>query len=110
MVEKEKEPREVTHTIVDTTTKEYFNRGGEAQDETVIKLHKMSPMTRGEKYRFATPSGVNFGFDGNIGPQVMNLSISGDSLRITGQFSGRDESNDHAHTLAYDREVLLDYM
>jgi hypothetical protein len=101
VVDKEREPREVTHTIVDITTKEYFNRGKEAQDETVVKLRKVSSTPKGERYNF---SGFDFGFGGNIGPQVMSLSISGGSMRITGQFNAWGKSNEHAYSLTYDRE------
>jgi hypothetical protein len=104
VVDKEREPREVTHTIVDITSKEYFNRGKEARDETVVKLRKVSSAPKGERYSFSTPNGVNFGFGGSIGPQVMSLSISGGSLRVAGQYSNWGMSNEHAYDLTYDRE------
>ena len=107
VVEKEREPREVTRTIVDITTKEFTNRGKDVVDETMIKLHKTTATPRGEKYRFTTPGGVNFGFGGNLGPQVMAMSISGGSLRITGQFSGTRLQNEHAYSLSYYREEKI---
>ena len=108
VVEKEREPREVTHTIVDITTKEFTNRGKDVVDETMIKLHKTTDTPRGEKYRFTTPGGVNFGFGGNIGPQVMAMSISGGSIQIHGQFSGTSRlQNEHAYSLSYYREEKI---
>ena len=108
VVEKEREPREVTRTIVDITTKEFINRGKDVVDKTKIQLQKTTATPGGEKYRFTTPGGVNFGFGGNIGPQVMAMSISGGSLRITGQFSGTSRlQNEHAYSLSYNREEKI---
>ena len=108
VVEKEREPREVTRTIVDITTKEFINRGKDVVDKTKMQLQKTTATPGGEKYRFTTPRGVNFGFGGNIGPQVMALSISGGSLRITGQFSGTSRlQNEHAYSLSYNREEKI---
>ena len=108
VVEKEREPREVTRTIVDITTKEYTNRGKDVVDETMIKLQKATATPGGEKYRFTTPGGVNFGFSGDIGSQVMAMSISGGSLLITGQFSGTSRlQNEHAYSLSYNREEKI---
>ena len=108
VVDKEREPREATRTIVGITTKEYSNRGKDTQDETVVKIYKTSPPTsKGERYSFFTTEGVNFGIGGNIAAQVMGLSITGGSLRITGQFSATEQSNEHGYSVSYHQEEKI---
>ena len=101
VVEKEREPREVTHTIVDITTKEFTNRGKDVVDETMIKLHKTTATPRGEKYRFTTPGGVNFAW---IRWQYRS---PGDLWWQLTEFSGTSKLKNETYSLSYNREEKI---
>ncbi len=71
---KEREPREVTRTVLDIVIKEYANGGKEGQDQTILKASNGFVHNRDN---FFTTEGIDFGFGDNIAAQIMNLSVSG---------------------------------
>lgn len=114
VVDKDKKPREKTRTIVDINMKEYTNRGKEAQDETMVKMHKTSSKTKGERYHFSTTKGVDFGVGGNIGAQVVGLAVGGGSLGISGHYNkskskteGTEQSSELGFSFSYNQEEKI---
>lgn len=114
VVDKDKKPREKTRTIVDINMKEYTNRGKEAQDETIVKMHKTSSKTKGERYNFSTTKGVDFGGGANIGAQVVGLAVAGGSLGITGHYNkskskteGTELSSEEGFSFSYNQEEKI---
>ncbi len=77
IVSKEREPREVTRTVLDIVIKDYVNGGKEGQDQTILKASKGSLIPTQKQYNFFTSNGIDFGFSNNIAAQIMNLSVFG---------------------------------
>ena len=77
--------------------KEYTNQG-EAQDETVVKIEKSSSVTKEERYTFTTTKGINYGIGGNIGAQVLGLSVAGGSAGISAQVNKTKTKTEETET------------
>jgi len=91
VVSKDPEPKEARRAIIDINMKEYTNFSDKVQDETVVKVEKKTQQSSGSHYNFSTTKGKNWGFGGNIGAQVMGLSVVGGSASISGNY-GRSTS------------------
>ncbi len=89
-------PSEKTRTIVDINMKEYINYGKVAQDESVVQINKKSSKTEGGRYTFSSTKGVNFGFGGNIGAQVMGAAVAGGSIGISGHYDKSKSTTEEA--------------
>lgn len=54
------EPKETGRTIMDINMKEYTNNGQKEVDETVVKVHKSTSRSQGNRFSFSTTKGVNW--------------------------------------------------
>ena len=110
VVDKEKEPREVTRTIVDINMKEYTNHGKECEDETMVRVSKGSSSVKGNRYQFSTTKGVDFGVGANFGATVMNLAQAGVSAhynRSKSTTEGTEVSDEKGFTFSYEQEEKI---
>ena len=94
--------------------KEYTNHGQKEVDETLVKVHKATSRSQGNRYQFSTTKGVNWGFGGNIGAQVMGLAMAGGSANISANYSrnkstttGQEQSADNSFSFTYSQEEKM---
>ena len=110
VADKEKEPREVTRTIVDINMKEYTNHGKEYEDETMVRVSKGSSTVKGNRYHFSTTKGVDFGVGANFGATVMNVAQAGVSAHFNMSKStteGTEVSDQKGFTFSYVQEEKI---
>jgi hypothetical protein len=114
VVSKDKKPQEKTRTLVDINMKEYANYGKQAQDESVVIIHKTSTTTKGERYSFSTTKGVDFGIGGNIGAQVVGMAVAGGSIGVSGNYNkskskteGTEQLSEEGFSFSYNQEEKI---
>ncbi len=114
VVAKDPKPVEKTRTIVDINMKEYVNHGKVAQDESIVQVNKKSSKSEGDRYTFSSTKGINFGFAGNLGAQVMGASVAGGSVGISGHYDkskstteGTEKSSTKGFEYSYNQEEKI---
>ena len=91
VVDQDPEPIEKTRITADINMKEYINRSDKDADETIVRISKKKSKSQGNRYRFSSTKGVNWGVGGNIGAQVMGLATVGGSASFGGNY-GKSKS------------------
>lgn len=102
------EPKETGRTIMDINMKEYTNNGQKEVDETVVKVHKSTSRSQGNRFSFSTTKGVNWGIGGNIGAQVMGLAMAGGSASVSANY-GRHTSTTTGNEQLVDNNLSFSY-
>ena len=110
----EQTPKETSRTIIDINMKEYTNRGQKEIDETMVKVSKSTSKTKGSRYSFSTTKGVDWGIGGNLGAQIMGLSMVGGNASISANYgrhksktTSQEESEDNCFTISYEQEEKI---
>lgn len=94
---KHHKPQEVARRIVDINTKEYINRGSEA-DESSVNISKSSGSERSTTADWTSTTGVEFGASANIGASVMGLAAMvpvGGNIGFGGSVSKQKTDSKH---------------
>ena len=104
----DREPQETRRTIVDINVKEYTNSGQKEVDETMVKVHKSTSKSQGNRFSFSTTKGVNWGVGGNIGAEVMGLAMGGGSVGINANY-GRQKSTTTGSEQLADTSLSFSY-
>ena len=113
---KDHKPKEVARRIVDINTKEYINRGSEA-DESSVNISKSAGSERSTTADWTSTTGVEFGASANIGASVMGLAAMvpvGGNIGFGGSVSKQKTDSKHfgksfcdTSTLSYTQEEKI---
>ena len=109
IVHKEKEPREVKRTIVDINMKEYENHGAKSQDESHVKMEKLTSTTKGERYTFSTTKGVDYGVDANIGLKLklVDLGVKATYKKSKSKTEQTEQTSQEVYSFSYNQDEKI---